>query len=126
MLLATIGILDLALLSAATDPAAGTGWEQLSQLGVIALAVITGAGLVYRYVVLPDRKRAEAAAEVERKRTEAAEERERLRADREREDRQKAEERERELAKVAFPALQESSRALDTVLRTLDTPRRST
>lgn len=120
MLIVAIGLWDLALLSAVSDPATGTGWDQLSQLGVIALALVTGLGLEYRYVVVPDRKRAETAAEVERKRTDAAEERERLRADRERDDRQKAEERERETTKVALPALQESSRAVDTVLRALE------
>lgn len=109
MTLLAIGLVDLAILSAVTDPSGDAGWDQLAQLGVIAMAVIAGAALVYRYVVLPDRARAE------KDRLEFLS----LMA-REREDRQKSEERERETARVAFPALQESSRAMDSMLRALE------
>jgi Tfp pilus assembly protein PilO len=109
MILLAIGIWDLAYFWAVTDPNSELGWDQLAQLGVIALAVITGAALVYRYVVLPERERAK------QDRVELL-----ARVEMERQDRVKAEERERETTKVALPALQESSKAMDSVLRVLE------
>lgn len=53
-------------------------WKDLGVLGVIALALMVGAGLVYKYGVLPERKRAEderARADAERGKLDALSER---------------------------------------------------
>lgn len=78
--------------------AAQPGWGDLAVLGTYALAMIVGAGGVYRFQVLHERKQTEA---------------ERLRTEQERAERKEAEARERKLAEVVLPALQEANRAMD-------------
>jgi uncharacterized protein HemX len=74
------------------------GWGDLAVLGTYALAMIVGAGGVYRFQVLHERRQ----TEQERERTET-----------ERVERKEAEARERKLAEVVLPALQEANRAMD-------------
>jgi hypothetical protein len=82
------------LVVAATQP----GWGELAVLGTYALAMIVGAGAVYRFQVLHER-------------TQTAQER--TRTEQERAERKEAEARERKLAEVVLPALQEANRAMD-------------
>jgi uncharacterized protein HemX len=82
------------LLAADVQP----GWGELAVLGTYALAMIVGAGGVYRFQVLHERKQTE---------------QERLRTEVERGERKEAEARERKLAEVVLPALQEANRAMD-------------
>ncbi len=91
----TVAVLAAAWLMAdASQP----GWGDLAVLGTYALAMIVGAGGVYRFQVLHERKQ----TALERERTEQ-----------ERAERREAEARERKLAEAALPALQEANRAMD-------------
>ncbi len=74
------------------------GWGDLAVLGTYALAMIVGAGGVYRFQVLHERKQTAM---------------ERVRTEQERVERREAEARERKLAEAALPALQEANRAMD-------------
>lgn len=111
--------------------ATGPGWEQLRDLGLPALGLIVGAGAYHWFVGKPALERAlvELTAERARYREEMTSERascretlglERQRADRERADRQESEARERKSYEVTLPALQEASRAMDTIMKWLD------
>lgn len=111
--------------------ATGPGWEQLRDLGLPALGLIVGAGGYHWFIARPSMDRAQKELELERARNreDMAAERascretlglERQRADRERTDRQESEARERKSYEVTLPALQEASRAMDTVMRWVD------
>ncbi len=82
------------LLADAVQP----GWGDLAVLGTYALAMLVGAGAVYKFGVLYERSQ----TALERARTEV-----------ERGERKEAESRERKLAEAALPALQEANRAMD-------------
>jgi hypothetical protein len=73
-------------------------WDQLGQLGVIALALVVGAGIAYRYVVLPLR------AQLGEERIE----------------RIAAQDREREAYKITTPVVLTTNATLDRVVLVLE------